>query len=287
MANAPWQTVAKHFYYRKAILEYYDSSFNLIERREFDVLPDNRFLFHGMDLDTLYVSFDNRYEIIIHEEFILKESEGKFIYVPKNTGIPVSQIQIDKEITSKILSLSNNLIPNFLTYQLRKYPRKKEVLKNWRVEFEKESNFFDTTNNWLYSDKQKIALDWINIRIRKSDRRKLTPPKDIPLETMFKSKDLLDSTISKLEEKGFIKYSQFTGRYEWSKKGQDLAVLGEVLQKGEYFKDWIEYQDRRNSLVRFFSVAGMKGYSYRTFQKSTIEEVYNLKRSQFRFLRPN
>ena len=287
MANAPWQTVANHFYYRKAILEYYDSSFNLIERKEFDVLPDNRFLFHGMDLDTLYVSFDDRYEIIINEDFILKESNGKFIYVPKNSGHPVSQLQINKEIVSKINSLSNDLIPSFLTYQLKKYRGKKEILNTWKAEFGSDGNFLDILNNWHNADKQKIALDWVNSRIRKSNLRKLTPLRDIPLMELFKSEDLFNSAINKLKEGGLISYSQFTGRYVWLGKGQDLAVLGEVLHKGGYFKYWIEYQDRRNSLVKFFSVAGMKGYSDRTFQKSTIEEVYNLKRSQFRFLRPS
>ncbi len=287
MARTRGQTVAKHFYYRKAILEYYDSSLNLIERKEFDVLPDNRFLFHGMDLDTLYVSFDDRYEIIINEDFILKESNGKFIYVPKSSGQPVSQLQINKEIVSKINSLSNDLIPSFLTYQLKKYKGKKEILKTWKAEFETDSNFLDFLNNWHNADKQKIALDWVNSRIRKSNLRKLTPSRDIPFMELFKSEDLFNSVINKLNEGGFISYSQFTGKYVWLGKGQDLAVLGEVLHKGGYFKYWIEYQDRRNSLVKFFSVAGMKGYSDRTFQKSTIEEVYTLKRSQFRFLRPN
>ena len=178
MTRTRGQTVAKHFYYRKAILEYYDSSFNLIERKEFDVLPDNRFLFHGMDLDTLYVSFDDRYEIIINEDFILKESNGKFIYVPKNSGHPVSQLQINKEIVSKINSLSNDLIPSFLTYQLKKYKGKMEILKTWKAEFESDRNFFDSLNNWSNTDKQKIALDWVNSRIRKSNLRKLTPSRE-------------------------------------------------------------------------------------------------------------
>lgn len=291
MTRTRGQTVAKHFYHRKAILEYYDSSFNLIERKEFDVLPDNRFLFHGVDLDTLYVSFDDRYEIIIYEEFTLKESEGKFIYVSKNTGNPVSQSQIDKEITSKIISLSDNLIPKFLTYQLKKYQTKKEILKSWKAEFEKDCNFFDRTNNWLYRDKQKIALDWVKIRIRKSDRRRLNPSKDIPLEALFKSKKLFDSIIEKLEERDFISYSQFTGRYVWLRKGQDLAVLGKVLEERDYFKKSknntkIPYQDKRNSLLKFFSVAGQRGYSERTFQQSEIETVSTTKKGQFSFIRP-
>ena len=239
-----------------------------------------------MDLDTLYVSFDDRYEIILNEDFILKESNGKFIYVPKSSGHLVSQLQINKEIVSKINSLSNDLIPSFLTYQLKKYKGKKEILKTWKAEFETDSNFLDFLNNWHNADKQKIALDWVNSRIRKSNLRKLTPSRDIPLMELFKSEELFDSVMRKLVDKDYTEYVQFTGRYRWLRKGQDLAVFGEVLQVRDYLKEWYDYQERHNALTKFFSVIGEKGYSERTFQESTINEVLELKIGQFSFLRP-
>ena len=286
MAKTPEQTIAKHFFYRKAILEYYNSSLELIDRKEFDIIPDNRFLFHGLDLDTLYVSFDERYEIVIYEDFTIKETDGNFIYVCKRNNEPVTQSQINHEIVSKLNSISVDLIPGFLTYQLKKYGRKMGILKEWKQVFENKGNFHDITNNWHNDDKQKAALKWLYDRIRKSDRRVLAPPKDIPLQELFKTEELLKSVLRRLEEKNVVEYLPFTGRYLWLLKGQDLAVFGEVLQKSGYLKDWTDYQIRRNALRKFFSVAGKKGYSKRTFQNSSIEDWYELKKKQFSFIRP-
>jgi hypothetical protein len=90
--------IGKLFSHRKAILEYYDSSNKLLGREEFNIEPENRFLFFGLNLDELYVSYDDNYEIIIYENFGLKEINGKYYYVAKN-----GQIQIMKKL--KIISI--------------------------------------------------------------------------------------------------------------------------------------------------------------------------------------
>ncbi|NLO00782.1 MAG: hypothetical protein GX126_00490 [Bacteroidales bacterium] len=277
--------IGKHFFHRKAIIEYYDVSNKLLGRDEFIVEPENRFLFFGLHLDELYVSYDDNYEIFIYENFDLKEIEGKYYYVPDKTGNLIEQDIIDKEIIKKLYLISSENIPKYLYYQIKKYRDRKGRLKEWKKLIEDNTNFYNNTNSWQ-NYKQKIALEWINTRIRKKNLRDYRPQKDISLNELFISPEQLQSVIEKLIEKGYVRYYPFEGRYKWLSKGQDLAVFGEILQKKNYFKDWIDYPIRYNALTKYFGVRGKHRFSERTFRKATIEEVYYLKSGQFSFIRP-
>jgi len=286
MKPMEYHHTGNHFFHRKAIIEYYDFSNNLQGREEFNVEPENRFLFFGLNLDELYVSYDENYEIINYEKFDLKEINGKYYYVLEKTGEPVDQDIIDNEVIKKLNVFYPQRIPKFLYYQLKKYQNRKSRLKEWKKLIEDKTNFYDDTNKWQNDEAQKAALEWVNNRIRKSNLREYKPKKDIQLNELFKSSDLLQSVITKLIDKQYAKYDPFQGRYNWLSRGQDLAVMGEVLQKRNYFNDWIDYHIRYNALTKYFNVRGKQGFGERTFRKATIEEVYNLKKGQFSFIRP-
>jgi hypothetical protein len=286
MPQEKFNHTAKHFFHRKAIIEYYDSSFILLDRKEYKIEKENRFLFHGLDLDQLYVSYHDEYEIIIFENFDFKEINGIYHYVSAQTGLPLSQSVIDKEIINKCNWFNADRIPKFLAYQLKKYPNKKERLKHWIKLIDDEGNFFDPVNSWYNRQAQHAAKEWVNSRIRKSNLRSYQPSRDILLDEIFESPDLLQSVITKLTEHGFTDYNSFQGRHCWLKGGQDLAVLGEILQQNKYYYDWVDYPIRYNALTKYFNVRGNKGFGERTFRKSTIEEVYVLKKGQFSFIRP-
>lgn len=286
MKKQKYRHTAKHFSHKKAIIEYYDTSYNLLRREELNIEPERRFLFHALELDQLYVSYWEEYEIIIYKEFCIREIDERNFYVLKESNSPVPQSEIDVEIMRNLNRLPINKIPNFLTYQLKKYTNRKVQLKRWKELFRDNDNFVEPMNQWHNIDAQKAALRWVDSRIRKSNLRTYQPNKDIPLEDMFISPERLESVLKRLAENDFIDYNHFMGRFEWLRKGQDLAVLGEVLQQRNFFSDWIDYPIRYNALTKFFNVRGKDGFGERTFRRSTIEEVANLKMGQFTFIRP-
>ncbi|KKK57561.1 hypothetical protein LCGC14_3053230, partial [marine sediment metagenome] len=269
MRKQKYSHTAKHFFHRKAIIENYDSTNKLLHRIEFDIEPERRFIFHGLELDQLYVSYWEEYEIIIYEPFCIKEINGKNFYVSEKTNKPIPQAELDLEVIRKLNRLPISSIPKFLSYQLKKYLDKKVQLKSWRELIEINTNFVEPINNWHNVDAQQIALTWVKSRIRKSNLRTYQSDKDISLENLFRSPELLDSVLTRLAEKHFINYNHFLGRFEWLKKGQDLAVLGELLQQYSFYKGWVDYPVRHNALTKFFNVRGKKGFSDRTFRKST------------------
>ncbi len=118
MTPEKYNHTARHFLHRKAIIEYYDSLNHLIDRKEFKIDPENRFLFHGLDLDELYVSFHDEFEIIIYENFDFKEINGAYRYVSEQKGLPISQSVIDKEIINRCNWFNTERIPKFLRFPL-------------------------------------------------------------------------------------------------------------------------------------------------------------------------
>ncbi len=286
MEKQKYSHSAKHFSHTKAIIEYYDPSNILLHREEFNIEPEKRFLFQGLELDQLYVSYWEEYEIIIYEDFCIREIDGKNFYVLERTNEHIPQIDIDHEITRRLNRLPPSKIPKFLTYQIKKYPNKKVQLVRWKEHFKEKSNFVEPINNWHNIDAQQLALKWVKSRIRKINLRTYHPDKDIPLGDLFISPERLESVLTRLAEKRIIDYNHFLGRFEWLMKGQDLAVLGELFQQYSFYKDWVDYPVRHNALTKFFNVRGKKGFSDRTFRKSTIEEMYYSKKGQFAFIRP-
>ena len=277
---------SKHFFHTKAILEYYDSDLKLLDREEFDIEREKRFLFHGLELEFYYVSFDERYEIILYEPFKIKQILGKYHYVPFKSGRIISQKSIDSLIFIKINSLPNIEIPNFLAYQLKKYKNRKERLKAWRIIAMKKKSYWNPTNKYFDKEKQIIALDWIESRIRKRNLREFKKDKDIHLKDLFISEELMNKVLNSLVERDYIQYNDFMGRYEWLGKGQDLAALGEILEEKKYLIDGISFTRRHIALTRFFNVTGKKGFGGCTFRSTNISEFPILKKGQFSFIRP-
>jgi hypothetical protein len=285
METSKYHHIGKHFYHRKAILEYYDCNNKRLENKEFDIIPERRFLFHGLDLDKQYVSFWEDYEIIIYEKITIKEVPGGFIYVPENTCEPISQSRIDEGLINKLYGIQINEVPNYLTYQLKKYQNRKNHLKRWKGLIETRPDLAESLYGRYRPDVQKVALEWINSRIRRGNLREYKPSRDVSLDEIFASNENMKQIIQKLEEHGYAEYWSFAGRYQWRKGGQDLAVLGEILQKRKHFKGFIDYHERFSTLTRFFNVRGKSGFGERTFQQSTIEEVIDRKQGQFSFIR--
>lgn len=286
MEEQEYNHTGRHFFHRKAIVEYYDATNILIRYDEFDIEPERRFLFHGLELDKLYVSYSEVYEIIIFEEFSFANIDGKNYYVTLHTGLPLTQDRVDQELVKKLYGLNIEKVSKFLSYHLKKYQNRKDQLHCWKSLIENSENLAESLYGTFRPELKKVALEWINGRLRRRNLREYQSSKDMELKDIFVSHKSLESVLIELGESENIRYNQFHGRYDWLKGGQDLAVLGEVLQNRNYFKDWIDYSVRHNALTKFFNVMGKKGFSDRTFRRSTIEEVYDIKKGQYTSIRP-
>jgi len=242
---------------------------------------DNRFYF--ICFESQLSEEKKRLELFDPRDPLVMKIDNKYWYVPSDTKSRIEQPEIDALLRAKILNTNIEYLKDFLNYQLKKYSDVKDRLKDLKALFYNKEFFFLSPREHRLGHQYRCR-SWVNNRIRKIYISR-SKPKPVLKDLLIDPK-AFDPVLHDLKEKEFIMFNRSTGKYSWEGKGIELAVLGEVLRRKNFFKDnSITPALRHQVLTSFFNSTDKRGFGRRNFQASSILMSYNQKSPLFKFIR--